>query len=650
MICKLRSIACLLTLLCSLIAKAQNGEKNVAYLFVYFTGNEAEQEQIHYALSEDGYNYTPLNNGNPVITSDTIALTGCVRDPHILRGEDGKTFYMVLTDMRSSLGWASNRGLILMRSTDLVNWTHHAVHFPTRYPKQWANVTHVWAPETVYDPQARRYMVYYSLLTSKSGDHDRLYYSYVNDDFTDLLGTPALLFDNGKYTIDGNIVKSAADNKYHMFFKGEVNKVPGIYQATATQLTAPQGAAPGSQWTQIDTPVQQTTKAVEGVGVSPTLDGDGYIVMYDCYSSGHYQFCQSADLNTFKFVQDTPTKGKFTPRHGTIIPITQAEKDRLVRQYPNTVNPILPGYHADPEVLYSHLTGKYYVYTTSDGLPGWGGWTFTAYSSTDLTQWTDEGTVLDVRSDQVPWATGNAWAPAIDEVRQADGTYTYYLYYSANTGKSKAIGVASSKSPTGPFTDHGKPIIDQSPVGHGQQIDVDVFTDPKTGKHYIYWGNGYMAGAELDADMTTIKGDVHTLTPDGGTLQTYAYREAPYVFYRKPYYYFLWSVDDTGSPNYHVCYGVSKSPLGPIEKIDGTYPTILQQSPDDQLYGTAHNSVLQIPGTDQWRIVYHRIEPKHLHDQPGTHRQTCIDNLTFDRKHRIVPVVPTHNPNPAPQH
>jgi hypothetical protein len=44
------------------------------YLFAYFTGNKPEQEQIHFALSKDGYNYVPLNNGNPIISSDTISI------------------------------------------------------------------------------------------------------------------------------------------------------------------------------------------------------------------------------------------------------------------------------------------------------------------------------------------------------------------------------------------------------------------------------------------------------------------------------------------------------------------------------------------------------------------------------------------------
>ena len=117
----------------------QDPNEMVAYLFTYFNSNAPEDEQICYAISDDGYNYTPLNHGAPVISSDTIALTQCVRDPHILRCEDGKTFYMVATDMRSQLGWSSNRGMVLLKSTDLIHWQHSTVNFPTRYTKSWKN-------------------------------------------------------------------------------------------------------------------------------------------------------------------------------------------------------------------------------------------------------------------------------------------------------------------------------------------------------------------------------------------------------------------------------------------------------------------------------------------------------------------------------
>lgn len=105
----------LLGTLTTLTATPVQAKKKVAYLFTYFTGNQPEQEQICYAISYDGYNYTPLNDGKPIIGSDTISLKGGVRDPHILRGEDGY-FYMVVTDMRSRQGWSSNRGMVLMRS------------------------------------------------------------------------------------------------------------------------------------------------------------------------------------------------------------------------------------------------------------------------------------------------------------------------------------------------------------------------------------------------------------------------------------------------------------------------------------------------------------------------------------------------------
>ena len=626
----------------------QDPNEMVAYLFTYFNSNDPKDEQICYALSDDGYNFTPLNHGAPVISSDTIALTQCVRDPHILRCEDGKTFYMVATDMRSSLGWSSNRGMVLLKSTDLVNWQHSTVNFPTRYTKAWKNVIRVWAPETIYDHKAGKYMVFYSLRTSDPGSFDKIYYQYANEDFTDLEGEPRWLFDAGNATIDGDIVFNDQDQLYHLFYKQESGR--GIYQAVAKQLT--------DKWQMLPGNVEQTKEAVEGVGVCKAIDGKSWIIMYDCYGNGHYQFCRSQDLKSFQFVQNTETKGKFTPRHGTIIPITRAEKERLLREFGNHHQPILPGFHADPEVLYSKQTKKYYIYSTTDGTPGWGGHDFSVFSSTDLVNWTDEGKMLDVKGDQVKWATGNAWAPCIEEVKQKDGSYKYYFYFSAHNPKTnrKEIGVAVSNTPTGPFVDSGAPIItdaDRPADAHGgQAIDVDVFTDPRTGKHYLYWGNGFMAGAELNDDMLSVKKETIThMTPKGGNLQTWAFREGAYVFYRKGTYYFLWSVDDTGSPNYHVCYGTSKHPLGPIQ-IDEQNYRVIQQKPEDKIYGTAHNSILQIPGRDEWYIVYHRINKNFVDKKlgggvPGTHREVCIDRLTFDKQGRIVPVTPTLD-GPAP--
>lgn len=603
-------------------------EKDLAaYLFVYFTGNHISQEAVCYAVSMDGYTYWALNDNKPVIDSKVISSTGGVRDPHILRCEDGKTFYMVVTDMVSDNGWDSNRAMVLLKSTDLVNWSHSVINMQKRYEGQ-ERLKRVWAPQTIFDPEAKKYMVYWSM---KYGDGpDVIYYAYANEDFTDLEGEPKPLFvpADKKSCIDGDIVYK--DGVYHLFYKTEGHG-NGIRVATTTSLTS-------GQWKENLEYKQQTKEAVEGAGTFKLIGEDKYILMYDVYMKGAYQFTETTDLEHFKVI-DHDVKMNFHPRHGTIIPITRSELKRITDKWgkpaelgelPN--NPVLPGFHADPEIIYSNLTGKYYIYSTTDGQPGWGGWYYTAYSSSDLKDWTYEGIVLDLKSDQVSWADGNAWAPAIEEKKTKDG-YRYYLYFSGNpkNGGGKQIGVATADSPTGPFTDLGHPMITESPTGGGQQIDVDVFTDPVSGKSYLYWGNGYMAGAELNKDMVSIKKKtLKVLTPEGGTLQDYAYREAPYVFYRNGLYYFMWSVDDTGSANYHVAYGTAKSPLGPIQVASD--PIVTLQDPELEIYGPAHNSVICKPGTDEWYIVYHRIN-KHYLDKslsPGTHREVCIDRLEFN--------------------
>lgn len=318
----IKKTVCALALSALAMGQTMAKDKYVAYLFTYFTGNAPQDEQICYALSNDGWNYTPMNDGRPIIASDTIALKKSVRDPHILRGEDG-WFYQVVTDMQSHQGWASNRGLVLMRSRDLLKWEHHTVHFPEKYKgTNFANVTRVWAPQTIYDVEAGKYMVYYSLLTDDGTiPYDKVYYQYANADFSDLEGEPKVLFDVKNASIDTDIVRDD-DGFYHVFFKTEGQRQKGIKQFIVKSLhnITEADLQPGF--------CQDTNEAVEGAGVFRLFDGT-WVLMYDCYINGHYQFCKSTDLKTFKMVQNTKTSGKFTPRHGTVIAITQSELDLL---------------------------------------------------------------------------------------------------------------------------------------------------------------------------------------------------------------------------------------------------------------------------------------------------------------------------------
>lgn len=617
-------------LLCHSASAADQNPPVSAYLFTYFTGNDSRDEAIKFAVSRDGLNFTALNDNCPIIDSRLISETGGVRDPHIMRTEDGRRFYMVVTDMTSCKGWDSNRGLTLLKSDDLVNWTSSVINIRKRF-KGHADLKRVWAPQTIYDRDAGKYMVYWSM---KHGDGpDIIYYAYTNDDFTDFITRPEPLFlpRDRKSCIDGDIVYH--NGLYHLFYKTEGHG-DGIRKATTKKLTS-------GKWVETPGYKQQTDKPVEGAGTFRLIGSDKFILMYDVYMDGRYQFTESTDLDSFRVV-DNAVSMDFHPRHGTVMPITDEEYSRLQRAFPSRLkdvtNPILPEFHADPEILYSEKTGRYYIYSTTDGFPGWGGTYFTCYSSPDLSHWKYEGVTLDVSSPQVAWADGNAWAPAIIEKNTPDG-YRSYFYFSANAidGSGKKISVAVADDPTGPFEALAHPIVSESPAGRGQQIDVAVFHDPVSGKNYLYWGNGYMAGAELSADMLSIRPETVTvMTPEGGTLQDYDYREAPYVFYREGKYYFLWSVDDTGSPNYHVAYGTAQSPLGPIEVAP--QPVILAQK--DNKIGTAHNSVLRLPGTDIWVTVYHRINRAYRDLNPGIHREVCIDRLLFNPDGTIIPVTP----------
>lgn len=288
-------------------------EELTGYLFTYFTGNNPDQEQLRFALSRNGYDYTPLLNSNPVVDLTGIGRFSCIRDPHILRGEKDGMFYMVGTDMKSNLGWSSNDGLYMLKSADLVHWDVAAVDFPTAFPDLYdrESLTQVWAPQTIWDNKAGKYMVYYTIGTT--GTKERIFYSYANADFTSI-DEPKLLLESDDNIIDADIVKLG--DTYHMF-------LAGIYKSTASDLTGP--------WAAVNTSkkYQQTTLAAEGPGIFPVNNTNEWILMYDCYRNGFYQFCKSTDLENFELVAQTATSGDFTPRHGTVIGLSEKEYSML---------------------------------------------------------------------------------------------------------------------------------------------------------------------------------------------------------------------------------------------------------------------------------------------------------------------------------
>ncbi|OWU65922.1 MAG: arabinan endo-1,5-alpha-L-arabinosidase [Armatimonadetes bacterium Cent15-Ar3] len=284
-------------------------------------------------------------------------------------------------------------------------------------------------------------------------------------------------------------------------------------------------------------------------------------------------------------------------------------------------NPCFPGWYADPELHY--FAGRYTIYPTFSAAYEEQTF-FECFSSSDLVTWTNEGRILDFAN--VPWSTQRAaWAPSCCE---RNGKY--YFYFSAGDGAG--IGVAVSDSPTGPFVDAlGAPLIKE--YHHGAQpIDAHVFVDDD-GQAYLYYGGWkHAVVVRLGEDMVSTIGEFVEITPEN-------YVEGPFMLKKDGKYYFMWSEGGWGDSSYAVAYGVSDHPLGPFERR-----AKILESDYSVGKGAGHHSVLQLPGTQEYVICYHR---RPLEEEHHNHRVTCIDRMEFDEEGNILPVKLTFEGVPA---
>jgi len=275
-------------------------------------------------------------------------------------------------------------------------------------------------------------------------------------------------------------------------------------------------------------------------------------------------------------------------------------------------NPVFEGWWADPEL---HLfEGRYWIYPTYSAKYEEQTF-FDVWSSANLGDWTWEGRILDFAD--VPWSTNRAaWAPSV-----AERNGKYYIYFSAGDGAG--IGVAVSDRPGGPFVDAlGKPLIAE--YHHGAQpIDAHAYVDDD-GKAYLYYGGWrHAVVVELGDDMISTRGEFREITPEN-------YVEGPFMLKRDGVYYFMWSEGSWGDATYSVAYAKADNPLGPFARAG----KVLESDPAVAT-SAGHHSVLQIPGTDDWYICYHR---RPLTETDRDHRVTCIDRMYFDADGNIVPV------------
>jgi beta-xylosidase len=288
-------------------------------------------------------------------------------------------------------------------------------------------------------------------------------------------------------------------------------------------------------------------------------------------------------------------------------------------------NPIFPGWYADPEAAI--FNKQYWIYPTYSASYDQQVY-LDAFSSPDLITWTKHAHILDTA--RVKWAHRALWAPAI----VAKGG-KYYLFFGANdyhpekpNEPAGGIGVAVADNPAGPFKDYlGHPLVGTI-ENEAQPIDQFVFKDVD-GKYYLIYG-GWQ-----HCNIARLKDDFTGFLPmaDGTVFKSITpqnYVEGPLMFRRQGKYYFMWSEGGWTGPDYSVAYAVSDSPFGPFQRVG----KILAQDPKVGT-GAGHHSVINVPGTDKWYIVYHRHP---LGDNDGNHRVVCMEEMHFDAKGLIEPV------------
>lgn len=610
----------------SLTVQAQSRSeepKYAGYLFAYFEGRGDNQEALRFAISEDAQNWYALNGNKPIISSADISKSGGIRDPHILRGEDGD-FYIVATDMHTfdpNQGWGSNPGIVLLKSNDLVNWSHSKIVLAKDYAENFGDAYWVWAPQTIYDQKAKKYMIYFTL---QRNDRKSLitYYAYANKDFTGFESEPKVLFEAKYGSIDNDIIYK--DGVYHLFYAGNTKDENGkeiqrgIQQAMSKHLTGNYK----EDYVYMDS-YTGTRTHVEGSSVFKLNNSDEWILMYDLYSSGRYEFQRSTDLMNWTEKPESFRKD-FFPRHGSVISLTMEEMQRvqekwgyvLTHQFESTGNPIIRDKHtADPAVLVENDTlwlfaghdmeGNQSGYVMKDWL---------LYSTTDMKHWTEHPSPL--RIDDFPWATSKQ-AYAGHVAKGKDGKY--YWYVSTNWC---GIGVAVSDKITGPYHDAlGKPLLTNDDCFASKHswacIDPAILIDDD-GTPYIIWGNQQCYYAKLKDNMTEIDGEIHQ-------IDVPRFTEAPWLHKYNGKYYLTYASEWPEKIAYAVSdhIGGPYTPMGIISEIAGNS-------------NTTHPAIVEYKG--KWYFFSHNGG---LNDGTSYSRSIIAEPMSYDSEGRINFIPPS---------
>ncbi|MGV3704720.1 MAG: glycoside hydrolase family 43 protein [Arcticibacter sp.] len=296
------------------------------YLLVYF---KDQTQSAYLAISKDGYTFTDINGGNPVFIGSELAEQKGVRDPHITRGPDG-AFYLAMTDLHiagkragfrdtewerpaEKYGWGNNRALVLMKSYDLIHWTHSDFRVDKAFPEL-GDIDCSWAPETIYDAAKKKMMVYFTIRYNNKDAN--IYYSYANADFTKLETVPQKINTIGG--IDADITK--VGDKFQMFYVSKAQLFHAVSDRVNTGFTSG------------DKRIDPESVNTEAPNLFKRLGTDKWVLMYDVYGMrpSNMGFSETTDFanytNLGHFNKGVMKATNFSsPKHGAVTYLTPDE-------------------------------------------------------------------------------------------------------------------------------------------------------------------------------------------------------------------------------------------------------------------------------------------------------------------------------------
>lgn len=334
----LRKIGRLLALVAATLPAIHAAAAEGGFLFTTFRDETTTMsEQIYMGISDDGRHWEELSGGKPVLVSD-VGEKG-VRDSFLLRSHDGQKVWLIATDLcvaRNS-DWkraaqAGSRSIVVWESSDLVHWSKPRLALVA--PQ---DAGCVWAPEAIYDGDAGDYLVCWASTTARDNFSKQRIWAARTKDFRSF-GTPFIYVEQPNHVIDIDIVRDG--DTFYRFIKDDKDKC--VSMATSKKLLGPWQAMPqftAGQGKNFEGPICfQLKTAANGQPPVWCLLLDNVSDRIGSGAFGYMPFL-SNDLGTGQFRPATDFHFPYPFRHGSVLAITTAERERLKSAYPSRQKP-----------------------------------------------------------------------------------------------------------------------------------------------------------------------------------------------------------------------------------------------------------------------------------------------------------------------